>query len=1119
MLAIHSNEFGKTINEGGKLLILVAQECMEAYEVGAYNFPMSHAYLVLQDDQRCQDSIHFPWTQNPTYAKMDPPIASNIQWRGRRYESMLEGTEINVAQEIWRKGEEEAWNTVYRYAEISPPIFKDLEEASVRANQDMVKGGQPSSKDLVCLHEVLKDWGRIVMDFDLEGEMLTKLYFLFPKRVGNSYIPEGFTKGVERLIGKVMEGIDPSKASILKMPKIAWDAYGMAPEARPFCWTHACRSGKVSMHLTLPFFLMNLPQQMRIFYTLVNEEAKNDPDFAWLSGEPLMDMNLCSHHHQLRLPWQAKRRHGNDMKHIHRFMERHEWLHCVSGIVPVMVPDEYKLDLGWTHIHPYLECMDGRQMIGYSAQNVELDEQEVLEMIHKADIDLDSRGYDGIESCPRSHATHVGWKLKRKGCQDCICCGRNHEHTSNTPILCASESRFYLYCFQSGGSYTLAHRNGKEEKELAKQRMLEDAKRMLQDSVSSPNILNLHVMDLVDQHGIDINSRLLMIKSAMGTGKSHFTRDLIALRPDWKVLILGNRISHSEEMARDYKDLGFTYYKDGKDWKGAKRLIVELESLHHVIVPQYDLVLLDETAAIFKLFISPTMAGKELVTWNRLETYMKRSIQTICLGADLSDYVVKDLLWILRGRSHQLVINDFKPSEIQPRVVYEYNEESEFFGKILGEKRNLFLVTTRASCAINLAKRFLGKGIKPLLQIGKDKMQKAIVKHGLPEEIVQSPDARLWNQYRIVIITPAVMNGISFVEKHFQALYIYASKDGCDVDDVVQMTHRCRIFLDPDVHLYVNNSYPICGYGPIYPSEVNAYMDYGTKQWMKTKNRDRVLSVAAAWNMASMNLKYVMMMSEARRNASRRFMGDLLRERMIINLGWSIVQARYDGPKVRSTDPMPAIEHSPMSHEMAMEIQKDMDIYATYVDKEWDGFEGIYNGLWSLGEASRRVLETTCRMVQIQIAEMELKMMSSKVEAMDSFEAAGVEDRKQLLEERVKRWSTSCPGAKPKLQCWEDIQSLGMAIVEKDLMILTFNSTMPHKEPWKTIVGRIGMLWPKGFRSLQGHKVWDTLERWMKEDLLIPKIERMMVQHKDGTRTYTYKLYMEDWIGRHVVHR
>jgi hypothetical protein len=59
--------------------------------------------------------------------------------------------------------------------------------------------------------------------------------------------------------------------------------------------------------------------------------------------------------------------------------------------------------------------------------------------------------------------------------------------------------------------------------------------------------------------------------------------------------------------------------------------------------------------------------------------------------------------------------------------------------------------------------------------------------------------------YDTVIITPAVLNGISFVKDHFDTLYIYATKDGCDPFDIIQMSYRSRIFRDGDIHYNLVN--------------------------------------------------------------------------------------------------------------------------------------------------------------------------------------------------------------------------------------------------------------------------------------------------------------------------
>lgn len=97
----------------------------------------------------------------------------------------------------------------------------------------------------------------------------------------------------------------------------------------------------------------------------------------------------------------------------------------------------------------------------------------------------------------------------------------------------------------------------------------------------------------------NINRRHLILKSAIGTGKTQLLVSLLAQQPDAKIISVSSRISliHNQ-MGRFGHSHGFKSYLDLKKKQttiSANRLCVSFDSLHKVVdIEKYDIVVLDE---------------------------------------------------------------------------------------------------------------------------------------------------------------------------------------------------------------------------------------------------------------------------------------------------------------------------------------------------------------------------------------------------------------------------------------------------------------------------------------------------------------------------------------------
>ncbi len=1037
-------------------------------------------------------------------------------WRPR---FVCGSNDIDLAQEVWRKDPiTRKWHTSYHFTSIDPLEFMRMEAKSrdlgIRLAKDSSLKLVGEDRDHQFLHEILKGYGRIVMDIDLDGPMLEELYEMYPSE---KWVPKGFTKAVEDLVFKVIYDLDQDRGKLLLKEKVMWNTMPTISEASPFCWTNACRDGKVSFHLTLPIWLDQLPEGLKIFYTLMNDMARRDWRFRWLKGASLMDMNLCGRHHQLRLPWQLKRKYPGALEHAHRLMDpTHRWNHAISSEAGYFIPEEWKMDISWAGCHPFITMPESQEPGSFDG---EMDQDEAMQLLAQAYIDLDTRGYEGIEAHKKDHQTQTGWRLKPKGPQDCPCCHRIHAHTSNSPMICASYNRFYLFCYQSlhggGDKITLGPRKGQDLRGQTREKVASFSVELYHRPMNMRTI-HIHEQNLRHNESIDHKAKLLLIKSAMGTGKSELVHDIIEAKPKARTLIITNRVVQAKDYNYKYKDQGFVLYDPkGHGWEDAPRLIVELESLWRVVLDQYDIVILDEIMAIVGLFIGRTMDGKIRSTWDKLESYIRMASQVICMDAFLTEDVAKQMSWMCRGRSQQYIINDFKPNERQPRIVSKYVAEPEFNGQILEDRRRKFIASNDATWAINIGKRLIASGVNVLFQLGEDKMAKAD-EHGISKDHIRSPDPNLWDKHDTVITTPAVMNGISFEKDHFETLYIYTSRNSCNPIDMLQMTFRVRKFKDPDVHWFISKKLIPDKIGSVFPKEIVRDKDQATKAWYRTTQEQDLMPLARIWNEATMDLKHILIMALARQNAGRLFMDEIMEALITQSLGWSIIPATTGGNMINRKDPIPNSMPIQMSQESMAQLKADMDIFHTFIKKEWEKAQHIYDTIWTKSGDGKENLIDMCRMARIELMEQKVQALSERIDnEPDKIQTIEFIERKNRVETMLKRWDGTMP--RSKLHCWRSFLNMGKMVRQDETMVLKFNSKMVQTNEWRDLMNKIGSCWTRHNNGLQGRKVWESITKWLQKGMMISSVQCSASDNNHGIREYIYMLDLNDWIGLHVV--
>jgi len=144
------------------------------------------------------------------------------------------------------------------------------------------------------------------------------------------------------------------------------------------------------------------------------------------------------------------------------------------------------------------------------------------------------------------------------------------------------------------------------------------------------------------------DTKTILIKSPYDTGKTQLMKEIIKLNSDKRILWVSYRISLTNDIYGNFKNLGFESYLTGK--LSSSKLIIQLESLRKLedgtdifisdnmdYIPYFDLVIIDEVEGILNQFSSyDTIKGTGYQTFNLLSNIIDNSKKLICLDGDIN---------------------------------------------------------------------------------------------------------------------------------------------------------------------------------------------------------------------------------------------------------------------------------------------------------------------------------------------------------------------------------------------------------------------------------------------------------------------------------------------------
>lgn len=284
------------------------------------------------------------------------------------------------------------------------------------------------------------------------------------------------------------------------------------------------------------------------------------------------------------------------------------------------------------------------------------------------------------------------------------------------------------------------------------------------------------------------NKRLILLISPMGSGKTtQLTQVVEEFNP--RMLIVSTRVIQANyfgkifKSAKDYRKDTNLFYVD--------KLIICLNSLLRIIgesgiIPEYDLLILDEIVSIIQALASPLLYQCKIVAIFELLKCLIRSSKKVILMDGLPNETIEDYLTIIDQWSECHVVSFMTKPEY--RTFYICNEPYWFMSKLQTESKIVCV------CDSKIMTEHLRKKLKDrkLLVINGDSKPDDKKEFCDPNTTLIKYDALIYNT--------AIGPGASFdVPDHFDKLFVVINVFGATPYDVYQMMCRIRKFSEDQV--------------------------------------------------------------------------------------------------------------------------------------------------------------------------------------------------------------------------------------------------------------------------------------------------------------------------------
>lgn len=306
----------------------------------------------------------------------------------------------------------------------------------------------------------------------------------------------------------------------------------------------------------------------------------------------------------------------------------------------------------------------------------------------------------------------------------------------------------------------------------------------------------------VSQHIIDWMTtdtyKSLAIKSCYNSGKTDIIKKIITEFNPQKILFISYRQTLTHELHGNFKDLGVRSYLNGS--YDADRLICQIESLHNLspeingdllLIPSYDLVIIDEIESILNHFLSSTIPDK-LGVFGLMKDIIFNSNKVLALDGDFHN---RSYSYLSNFGKVNILNNQVKKDKRNYIFTNSKLDIENDISEKLKEGKNIVIVSMSSKLATYFYNKY-SNTYKTILHCSKsDDKNKLMLKN-----IVE-----FWKGFQLVIYSPSIEAGCNFDAPHFHKIYMILSPKSTSPRGLMQMGSRVRKIEDPNIMVFLNN--------------------------------------------------------------------------------------------------------------------------------------------------------------------------------------------------------------------------------------------------------------------------------------------------------------------------
>ncbi len=332
----------------------------------------------------------------------------------------------------------------------------------------------------------------------------------------------------------------------------------------------------------------------------------------------------------------------------------------------------------------------------------------------------------------------------------------------------------------------------KPDLRLGLSRELKKAKKRLHGILSVNQFENASKMVFDDRYlpsSLEIKPGVNLIRSPIGTGKTHAIEELIKTKPKLSILFTTHLISLVENGAGR---LGLCSYNqcDNFDLQMERRLSICLNSIGKLAaegpVPQYDVLVIDEVEQVLTR-LTNELDNKPLI-FKVLKKLIANATYVVCLDAHLSKATIELLKSWVGDKQFHIVINEYQVGHDKSIVLYDDKESLQTVAlQALESNQNLYLTfnsKTEAQKVSELFKQTMPS--KKGLYISSDNSGDKETKDFF------SNVNRAATQYDYVICSPSISTGVSINIDHFDFVAGFFNTGINTANDCMQALGRVR---------------------------------------------------------------------------------------------------------------------------------------------------------------------------------------------------------------------------------------------------------------------------------------------------------------------------------------